>query len=339
MPTFCRHNRFLERCPICSKSTPAGMSTGARATKRAARAAGTGRAAASSASGRRASGMRVRHEGRAEDDGYRSELVPGVRASVDADRLAQEIAFASGRLLALSTEPPGLYGEAQALASEDLERATWTCFLIAYLAPLEHADDPYSAIRSVLAAAPLPSAEAQFPDLQGVALGPRAAHESLRGAGTLNAYRQWVQRAGAPGALQSVAFRGEVAWTPERRFERLFERLALPGFGRVGRYELLVTLGRLGLYELHPDSLHLAGTQGLAGSDPTTLAAKRVFGIGDPLLLDRRATALAEAVGVPVEALDLALGNWAAPERASVGFPPEASDPAALERATGALGL
>jgi hypothetical protein len=339
MPTFCRPNRFLERCPICSKSTPAGMPAGAPRAKRAARAPGAGRAGASGASSRRASGMRVRHEGRAEDDGYRSELVPGVRASVDADRLAQEIAFASGRLLALSAAPPGLYGEARALAGEDLERATWTCFLIAYLAPLEHAEDPYSGIRSVLAAAPSPSAEAQFPDLQGIALGPRSSHESVRGAETLNAYRQWLQRAGAPSALQSVAFRGELAWTPERRFERLFERLALPGFGRVGRYELLVTLGRLGLYELHPDSLHLAGAQGLAGNDPTTLAAKRVFGIGDPLLLDRRATALAEAVAVPVEALDLALGNWAAAERASVGFPPESSDPAALERATGALGL
>jgi hypothetical protein len=283
--------------------------------------------------------MRVRHEGRAEDDGYRSELVPGVRASVDAGRLAEEIAFASGRLLALSAEPPGLYGEARALAVDDLERATWTFFLLAYLGPLEHEDDPYSSIRSVLAAAPSPNAEAQFPDLDGIALGPRSSHESNRGAATLNAYRQWVQRAGAPGALQSVAFRGDAAWTPERRFERLFERLALPGFGRVGRYELLVTLGRLGLYELHPDSLHLAGSQGLAGGDPTTVAAKRVFGIGDPLLLDRRALALAEAVGVPVEALDLALTNWAAPERARVGFPSEASDGTARERAASALGL
>ena len=75
----------------------------------------------------------------------------------------------------------------------------------------------------------------------------------------------------------------------------VFERLALPGFARMGRYELLVTLGRLGLYELLPDSLQLAGARGLSAEDLTTLAAKRVFGIGDPLLLERRAAALAQA--------------------------------------------
>ena len=108
---------------------------------------------------------------------------------------------------------------------------------------------------------------------------------------------------------------------PQRRFERVFERLALPGFARMGRYELLVTLGRLGLYELRADSLHLAGARGLSSEDLTTLAAKRVFGIGDPLLLERRAHALAEAVAVPIEALDLALANWQAPERGDAGLP------------------
>ncbi len=85
----------------------------------------------------------------------------------------------------------------------------------------------------------------------------------------------------------------------------------------MGRYDLLVTLGRLGLYELLPDSLHLAGARGLSAEDPTTLAAKRVFGIGDPLLLERRAAALAQAASVPVETLDLALANWALCARAS----------------------
>ena len=46
-------------------------------------------------------------EGRAADDGFQSDLVPGVRASQDAERLAEEIAFASGRLLALAADPPG----------------------------------------------------------------------------------------------------------------------------------------------------------------------------------------------------------------------------------------
>ena len=88
-----------------------------------------------------------------------------------------------------------------------------------------------------------------------------------------------------------------------------FERLALPGFGRMGRYELLVTLGRLGLYELRADSLHLAADALRAGdlaisrrSPPSASSA-----IGDPLILERRALALAQELSVPIEVLDLAL--------------------------------
>ncbi len=87
-----------------------------------------------------------------------------------------------------------------------------------------------------------------------------------------------------------------------------------------------MSLGRLGVYELRAESLHLGTARGAGGGeDETALAAKRVFGIGDPLLLDRRAKTLAEAAGVPLEALDLALFNWSRPpeaERATLGFRP-----------------
>ena len=135
MPTFCRHNRFLERCPICSKTRARSRAGGRRVGARQSSA----RAGTSGGSARRRSargtGVRIHREGRAEDDGYRCELVPGLRASADASRLAEEIAFASGRLLALAAQPPGLYGEARALAATELERATWICLLIVYLSP------------------------------------------------------------------------------------------------------------------------------------------------------------------------------------------------------------
>ncbi|MGA2452335.1 MAG: hypothetical protein ABSG93_02355 [Solirubrobacteraceae bacterium] len=342
MPTFCRHNRFIERCPICSKTLP-GRQTGTAAPARA-KASGRARVSGDGGQRRRArgEGVRIHREGRAEDDGYRSELVPGLRASADALRLVEEIAFSSGRLLALAAEPPGLYGEVRALAREDLERATWACFLIAYLCPLE-GDDPFAGIRLALASPP-----GELPDLDDVPLGPRTSHDPARGADTLIAYRQWVARGGqasvpaqsAPGEhTQAVAFTGDPAWSPGRRFERVFERLALPGFARMGRYELLVMLGRLGLYELLADSLRLGGARGLSAEDLTTLAAKRVFGIGDPLLLERRAATLAQAVSVPIETLDLALANWHSAQRATLGFPSETQDDGAFERAGDALGL
>jgi hypothetical protein len=282
--------------------------------------------------------MRVRREGRAEQDGYSSGLIPGVHASADARRLADELAFASARLRGLAEEPPGLYGELAALASEDLERATWIAFLLAYLSPTQE-EDPFAGIRLALArGSGEEHLEGELPDLTGVPLGPRTSHDPARGSETLVAYRQWVQRSSAGGG-QAAALSGDPSWSPERRFERTFERLALPGLGRVGRYELLVTLGALGLFELRPGSLRLAGGAGLSAGDATALAAKRVFAIGDPLLLERRAAALAAAAALPIETLDLALANWAAPERATVGFPAEIADHGALERAGAALGL
>jgi hypothetical protein len=343
MPTFCRHNRFIERCPICSKTLP-GNSPAAAAKPRAKRAARTSTASGSAHGGRaRGERVRVHREGRAADDGYRSELVPGLRASADASRLAEELAFSSARLLALASDPPGLYGQIRALAGEDLERASWMCFLTVYLCPLEDAD-PFAGIRRALAS----EAGAQLPDLDGIPLGPRSSHDPARGPETLIAYRQWAQRggqalgAGQPASAQgsqAVAFTGDPTWSPQRRFARVFERLALPGLARPGRYELLVTLGRLGLYELAPDALQLGGARGLSAADPTTLAAKRIFGIGDPILLERRADALAQAAAVPIETLDLALANWQTSQRASMGCPADARDSDAYERAADALGL
>jgi hypothetical protein len=194
--------------------------------------------------------------------------------------------------------------------------------------PSAEAGDPFAGIRTALAA---DWRRGELPDLDAVPLGPRASHERPRGTSTLRAYLQWVGRAGSQGR----AFRGDGDWSASRRFERLFERLTLPGLARVGRYELLITLGRLGLYELRADSLHLSG----AAADPTMLAAKRVFGIGDPLILDRRALALAEELPIPIEALDLALANWGTGERATLGFPDDVDDSQVLARVRRALDL
>jgi Alpha-glutamyl/putrescinyl thymine pyrophosphorylase clade 3 len=356
--TFCRHKRFIQRCPICRETLPGWKAehqrtpvkhpskdhgapeeqsngvASAEATERVgADLAGNAREPAPHASKRRAPQVRVHHEARSVDDGYRCELVPGLHSSHDALRFVHEIGFASGRLLTLTAAPPGLYGEAR--ACEDIEQATWMCFLAAYLSPLEGFQS-FAGVRQALVCS---WASGRVADLEDAPLGPRTSHDPSRGSETLAAYRRFAEHAGS----QERAFSGEPEWTPQRRFERAFERLALPGFGRVGRYDLLITLGRLGLYDLRADSLHLAArsphsTSHLDGQ--TLLAAKRIFGIGDLLLLERRAQALAQALSSPIEALDLALWNWSRPtpeERATLGFPTDTVDPHALERAHSAL--
>jgi hypothetical protein len=151
------------------------------------------------------------------------------------------------------------------------------------------------------------------PALAGAALGPRAAGDEARATRTVEAYRAWATRLGS----QAAGFQGEPSWTSERRFDRVFERLgSLAAMNRDPRYDLLVTLGRLGVYELSAGRLHFGGP------DRVTLAAKRILGIGDPM------------------ALDLGFFNWEVRSRYGAGVDPlPEPDPETLSAAQSALGL
>jgi hypothetical protein len=342
VPSFCRHNRLIQNCPICSREQAVELrpvvssATPKVSAPRPAGNAGRGGQAARAGNGNRgASGTRLAGRGgslkvrrlvRGAEDGYHSQLVPGLKSSTDADRLAREIAFAQLRLELLELDPPGPLAEVDGDGDGDVEERTWLAFLVAYLCPLEDAEDPFASIDAVRTS----WASGELPDLSDVRVGPRSPYEPERGTATLEAYRAWAARAGT----QTAAFTGEASWTPERRFGRLFERLALPGLTRDARYELLVLLGRTGVYELRGATLQLVG------ENEATVAAKRALGIGDPLLLDRRAIDLADACGVALESLDLALHNWGTGRRLHLGVPAGSEpDEESVERVLAAFGL
>jgi hypothetical protein len=320
VPTFCRHGGLIEQCPICRSTTIATPPGGPRTGRSPAKRSAPGATPAKRAPAR--GGLRVRKEVRAADDGYRCLLVPGLRAEVEARQMARELGFAAGRIALLASDPPGLYGEVS--TEPDIEQATWLAFQIVMLSPLE-ADDPFAAI----SAARKTWSGGEQPNLGGVARGPRSPLDPSRGPATFEAYRRWAAAAGS----QRAAFTGDSGWSPQRRFERVFERLSLPGLGRQGRYDLLVTLGSVGLYELRAPGLLLTD------DDTTSRTAKRVFAIGDRLTLERRANALAEEAGVLIEALDLALTNWQGSQQITLGVPATTLDAAAEDRALAALGL
>ena len=303
MPTFCRHNRLEANCPICSRKSGGAVTPARPVPRPESRAVST--PTKRRPTSRTAGVLRGRRMARAADDGYENDLLPGLRATVEAAHLADELAFSTSRLDQLRTAPRGLYADVVTL--DDPEEAAWLAFQIVYISPRE-GEDPLAEIDRVRTT----WASGELPDLGFVELGPRTAHEASRGTRTFEAYRAWAERAGS----QAAGIRGDEGWTPQRRFERAFERLALRGFGRGPRYELLVVLGSLGVFDMRPWSLHLADAM-----DPTTIAAKRVFGIGDAMNLQRRASDLAGATGVPMEALDLALLNWSRPggERITAG--------------------
>jgi hypothetical protein len=273
---FCRHNRLTTNCPICSRELQAELKSKAPSSPARTRS-GSARSTAK-AGGTRRSGMVTRRVARAADDGYRNALAPGLRATADAERLAAALAQAAVRL-----EPPGPYPEIADQA--DFEQGTWLAFLLALAGP-----DAPELQHALLDANPAweDGVPSELPD----------AHRR-----SADAYRAWAQRAGS----QEAAFSGDAAWTPERRFARVFERLALPGFGRAPRYDLLTALGAAGLYDLR------AGELQLVEDDATTLAAKRLLVSGDRLLLERRAHELADACELPIAAFDRGLAIWNTP--------------------------
>ncbi|MEO8969515.1 MAG: hypothetical protein ABI355_18035 [Solirubrobacteraceae bacterium] len=328
MPSFCRHNHLVQNCPICSREQHVELrpvvTGGTRAEATPAPPRSPSPARSGGAGGRTRPGVTVRRMARGADDGFHSQLVPGLRSSADAERLALELAWAAMRLDVLASDPPGLYAEV-ADASGDPEQRTWLAFLIAYLGPLAGAE-PFAEIERVRVAWP-PDA---LPELAQAQPGERTSLEAGRADRTLAAYRSWAARSGS----QATGLNGDEAWTPERRFARAYERLGLPGLERGSRFDLLVTLGHTGVYELR------AATLALGGSDSVTVAAKRVLGIGDPILLERRAIDLARACELPLEALDVGLFNWERGARAMLGMPVGLEgDPGRADAARSALGV
>ena len=134
----------------------------------------------------------------------------------------------------------------------DLEERTWLAFQIAYLGPPD-GDDPFDA--STRRAPPGPPASRRVSTTSTPA---RATRRPARGTRTIDAYRAWAQRSGS----QAAAFCGDASWTPERRFDRVFERLALPGMDRGARFDLLVTLGRSASMSCAPAGCTSAGRPG-----------------------------------------------------------------------------
>ena len=311
MPTFCRHNRLLQNCTICAReqhfeARPVVSSSAPKSTQPRERGDGEDsprtertRTPRVPRVGAGRGNVRVRRMARGAEDGYRSPLVPGLKSSEDVERLAEELAFSATRLLLME----------QVAAGEGVADAAPIWLEIA--APGDIGSRTQLAIAHVIE-------------------GPRGVNSGNRES-AIAGIEAWGARQGSIDA----ALTGESAWTPERRFERTFERLGgIRGLGRDTRYELLTLLGRLGVYELRPGKLFLSG------ENEATWAAKRALGIGDPLLLERRAADLAQACDVPIEALDLGLHNWGSGSRLSDGLPEDAeADEVLLERAQSALGL
>ena len=276
---FCRHNRLTSKCPICARelreATPVR-----HVTVRKPGATSTPKSRAKSSSGSSLGLARLRPARHAPARaGDRRRLPQPARARPEGDgrcRAARDRGHAGARAARAARAVHGDRRDARRRA-RDLARVPVRARARAH----DLIDETRPAWEDAADLDALPAAKAK----------------------TAASYRAWVERAGS----QEAAFTGEEIWTPERRFGRVFERLALPGFTRAMRFDLLTALGAADIYPLEADALHFAD------DDPTTDAAKRLLVSGDRMLLERRARDLADASEMPISAFDRGLAVWGAP--------------------------
>ena len=226
---FCRHNRMTAKCPICSKELEAELRAKAPPRPAGIRR-GAGGAARARAPRRRAPAALVtRKLARAEDDGYRNPLVPGLRATADAERLASALAD-RGRAARAARPLRGGRDRARPRAGDVARVPARARRPRRARAARTRSRPPRRASRTASCPTCPPRRPARSPPTASGPSGPA---------------RRPPASPARPTGRRSAA-------SP-----RVFERLALPGFGRAPRFELLATLGAAGLYELEPDQLQL----------------------------------------------------------------------------------
>src|SRR6266566_777052 len=85
--------------------------------------------------------------------------------------------------------------------------------------------------------------------------------------GIADVVKSFVSWVGRHGGSPAAAFASEEGSTPQQGFGELYQRFDVHGFGRLGLFDLLCLLGKMGLEDIEPDSCYLVGSTGpLAGT-------------------------------------------------------------------------
>lgn len=141
----------------------------------------------------------------------------------------------------------------------------------------------------------------------GSAFGNHRKYESFVDgtAAAVEGYVRWVQAVGSHRQLFATAIanaRGDGA----EAFDALFEGMSLvPRFGRMGRFDYLAMIGKIGLAPLVPGSAYLEGATGAFEG------AKLLLGrTGNRKALDRSLQALGNYLEVDMQVIEDALCNW-----------------------------
>lgn len=275
------------------------------------------------------------------DAGVAAERLPGLADPAERARFVRELEHSTRRIDALArlADDPGsvdmrepaegwnpLPAIVQWTRTGDRDEATWLAYLTTAFGPDERrghetwygtrvlyggfgegrvawrdvADDPASLLELCRRHA---SEYARLPRGNHRKNEPRFNPDHPRGL--CASVHDLVALADAHGGLAALMSGDDVS--ADARFERLMSqiRARVISFGRTGCFDLLILLGGLGLYELAPPRLYLAGSTGPLDG------ARRLLPGSRPIRdLDDTLSAVAHRIDVPLQAMEDALCNW-----------------------------
>ena len=118
-------------------------------------------------------------------------------------------------------------------------------------------------------------------------------------------YIEWTMRQGGQMATISHAVRENANGPPREVFDYLYNAMdAVFQFGRLGKFDFLCMVGKLGLAPIEPGSTYLTGATG------PYLGAKLLFGVRSRKECDDMLIELDRHLHVGMQAIEDALCNW-----------------------------
>ncbi|MDO8769439.1 MAG: hypothetical protein Q7K57_12190 [Burkholderiaceae bacterium] len=124
----------------------------------------------------------------------------------------------------------------------------------------------------------------------------------------IETYTQWVMAAGSHTALFTNA-EMQAKGAPEIAFDRLYKSMKVRSFARMGKFDYLTMIGKLGIANIRPGNAYMKGATGpVAG-------ARLMFHVqGTPQLsitqLSQRMIDMGRYLGVGMQEMEDAICNW-----------------------------
>lgn len=121
-------------------------------------------------------------------------------------------------------------------------------------------------------------------------------------------YIAWISANGGHlGLLQNT--QAAVGQNPEEAFDFLFKNMPVYRFGRLGKFDFLTMLGKLGLAPINPGSAYMSNATGpLSGA--RLLFANDMSSDLSASTLDAKLIALAQSLNVGMQVIEDSLCNW-----------------------------